>query len=148
MQNGYVVFAFAAPLTGNRALCRDVICLCLPTALVSPGAPSVELVPLALPCDMYSKQHMEATLLGYSTREHRVTHTVQLMCIPSSQCSKVLLSCILQVLYTAKPSQSQPHRSKLMKLSLFRYDCSYHGNVKSHREKLFYSSSVHTVFSK
>lgn len=26
--------------------------------------PSVELVPLAQPCDMYSKQHMEAALMG------------------------------------------------------------------------------------
>lgn len=47
MQSGSVVFAFAARPTRKRALCRDVICLCLPTALVSPGAPSAELVPLA-----------------------------------------------------------------------------------------------------
>lgn len=29
---------------GEQSFARDVICLCLPTALVSPGAPSVEAV--------------------------------------------------------------------------------------------------------
>lgn len=47
MQSEYVVLAFAAPPIRKSALCRDVICLCLPKALVSPGAPSAELVPLA-----------------------------------------------------------------------------------------------------
>lgn len=36
----------------------------LPTALASPQACVVELVPLVEACDTYSKQHMETTLLG------------------------------------------------------------------------------------
>lgn len=34
-----IAFAFAASPTGNKVLCRDVMCFCLPTALLSPGAP-------------------------------------------------------------------------------------------------------------
>lgn len=62
------VFAFAAPPAGSGALCRDVICLCLPTAPVSPVAPEAEPVALARPRDLYSKQHMEETLLGQRHR--------------------------------------------------------------------------------
>lgn len=39
IQSLYVVFAFAASPMGMRAMCGDVICLCLPTALVSPAPP-------------------------------------------------------------------------------------------------------------
>lgn len=78
----------------------------------TPGAPLNELVPLALSCDMYSKQHMEATLLG---QQHKGTWgkkmlwrctTVLLMFIPSSQDTYALLLCILKGLYTAKLIQT------------------------------------------
>lgn len=42
---------------------RDVFGPYLPPALASPQARLVELVSLEA-CDMYSKQHMETTLLG------------------------------------------------------------------------------------
>lgn len=74
---------FAAPPT-DSARCTNVICLCLPTAFVSPGAPSVELVRPAEPRDLYSKQHTEATLLGQQHQGDRVkthlTNTALLLC--------------------------------------------------------------------
>lgn len=71
LQSEYVVFAFAAPPVGTEMLSAS-ICLQLLYHL----GPPVELMPLASPCDMYSKQHMEATMVGQhqGTQSYKKLH--------------------------------------------------------------------------